>query len=938
MSGDSRIISFGTGNTDAAAPNAQSFDQGFDQGPNQATDGARLRDALGDEAAASEDLAATPDNWDMAWVASDARGEADWPADTAPSPVRALVAPLLAGTFALGWSALFLAARWPSLRSGVTLAEVPALVTQWCVPVLLIGLVWLLVLRHSAREGRRFGDVARTLSVESDLLERRLASVNRELSLAREFVAAQARDLETLGRLASERLSTNAGRLEELIRDNGARVETISTVSSAALENMEKLRGQLPVIASSAKDVTNNIGNAGRTAHSQLEDLIAGFNRLNEFGLASERQVSTLRTAIDAALSQFAGQCEDLDVIARQRFAALTEQSAQFRTELERHEIEALASIQTRASALKDEIALTREQLDENEAGSLTSLRARLSGLREECDVVGRSFGAAQERARHDLQHTLETLVAQHSAARETISADHDSALARLTERLGVLSAATNETEARLTAAQENVVAALRERLASLAQHAQGTEDAFKARDERFRAEVQARQDRQLEQERHAIARVNQMLAELDGTLAERLERHRHQADALTERARAVTGELEQSEARLRSIAVQSSDTETRLLASVAALGDSLAASRASLASADGDVAKLTEDSLRLLDLLRASAQQAHGTLPEAMAVSEERLTRLESGIASVRALLDQAAQSGQALSGSLDGSATTLSALNRELEAAQIGITTRGEEHTGLLADLTATLDTIQHALIGNTERARGELRDAVNALHATLAEAIAAIETEAPARIENVTHALGDASGKAIDKAMRTTVAEISGQLEQAVAHASGVSREATLQLGEQIERVNDLVGNLERRVAEAREQATETVNNDFARRAALITESLNSNAIDIAASLSSEISDTAWAAYLRGDRGIFTRRAVTLIDNSEARAIQQTYERDDVFREHVSRYIHDFESLLRQVLSTRDGNAMGVTLLSSDMGKLYVALAQGIERLRS
>ena len=30
-------------------------------------------------------------------------------------------------------------------------------------------------------------------------------------------------------------------------------------------------------------------------------------------------------------------------------------------------------------------------------------------------------------------------------------------------------------------------------------------------------------------------------------------------------------------------------------------------------------------------------------------------------------------------------------------------------------------------------------------------------------------------------------------------------------------------------------------------------------------------------------------------------------------------------------------RDGSALGVTLLSSDMGKLYVALAQAIERLR-
>ncbi|MFA7587929.1 MAG: ATPase, partial [Novosphingobium sp.] len=106
----------------------------------------------------------------------------------------------------------------------------------------------------------------------------------------------------------------------------------------------------------------------------------------------------------------------------------------------------------------------------------------------------------------------------------------------------------------------------------------------------------------------------------------------------------------------------------------------------------------------------------------------------------------------------------------------------------------------------------------------------------------------------------------------------------------------------------------------------------------AIDIAKALSTEVSDTAWAAYLRGDRGIFTRRAVSLLDTGETKAVAHLYEQDGDFREHVSRYIHDFEGMLRQLLSTRDGHAMGVTLLSSDMGKLYVALAQGIERLRN
>ena len=39
-----------------------------------------------------------------------------------------------------------------------------------------------------------------------------------------------------------------------------------------------------------------------------------------------------------------------------------------------------------------------------------------------------------------------------------------------------------------------------------------------------------------------------------------------------------------------------------------------------------------------------------------------------------------------------------------------------------------------------------------------------------------------------------------------------------------------------------------------------------------------------------------------------------------------------------MLRSLLSTRDGNVLGVTVLSSDVGKLYVALAQAIDRFRN
>lgn len=877
MAGDNRIIAFGAGADEQAVAEAEA----------------------GDPASSAE-------TWDEAWVAGDAADADDAQGGALSS--RTWMAPGLAGLAVVAWSGLFVAARLPSLRAGLPLGNVPGLIVEWCVPVLLVGLVWLLAMRHSAREGRRFGDVASALSTESARLEHRLSAVNRELSLAREFVASQSRDLEALGRLAAERLTQNAERLQGLVRENGARVDSISSVSTAALENMEKLRGQLPVIASSAKDVTNNIANAGRAAHAQLEDMIQGFNRLNEFGTASERQVESLRTRVLATLAEFHRECDQLGTVADARFAALAERSGDFRTQLDKHEVEALAAIRTRAAALSDEISAAQGRLDEHEAESLTSLRARLGALRDESGVVSRALRAEQERAGEALKSSLETLRSEQSAAAEAIAA-----------------------------AQQTAVDALAGRLAALAEEAERMDRALSQRGERLALEAQERQARQVEQERHAIARLEHMLGELDGSIAERLERHRQQTVALGERAGEVVAELGGFEARIAAITGQTGEFEARLTRSVQALTERLTAARATLAATDTEVEKLTDDSVRLLELIQASARHTHDALPEALAVSEDRLARLEAGVGALVTLLRQSAESGKSLAAGIEASGGNLDSLVARLGEAHAGVVRRGEDHAAQLAGLRASLEEIDRAAEVAAARSRDELTTAIAALRTAVTEATEAIESESAPRIAAVAHDLGDQSGQAIEKAMRAKVAEVSGQLEQAVSHAAGVTREATIQLRDQLAKVDELVGNLENRVAHARHRAEEQVDNDFTRRVALITESLNSNSIDIAGALSTDVSDTAWAAYLRGDRGIFTRRAVTLIEAADAKAIQQLFERDDTFREHVSRYIHDFEAVLRQVLSTRDGNALGVTLLSSDMGKLYVALAQAIERLR-
>jgi hypothetical protein len=811
-------------------------------------------------------------------------------------------------TAVAAWTGFFI---WAERGQAAALADLgawPRLIADWLMPVLLIGMMWLLFMRNSRREAMRFGDTARVLSEESARLENRLITVNRELSLAREFIAAQSRDLEALGRIAVERLSQNSDRLQALIVDNGARIDSIGTVSEAALDNMEKLRGQLPVIASSAKDVTNNIGNAGRTAASQLGELVSGFERINSFGQASERQVQNLRGKIDEALSEFAQQCEQLDQLATNRFAALAEHGAAFRGELDGHEAEALAAIRTRTAALADEVAQTRQDLDSQEQESLTSLRARLSALRDEGTAISRSIRDGEARSLESWRE----------------------AVARVDEELRAAVAA-------MEGAENEAVQSARVRLNALIEEAAEFEINLAMRNESFAGEIDRRRQQVEAHEQLAVERIAERLAQLDAEVAERRIGHEQQSAALAAQGEAIIARLAEFEEQLSGIAASGSAAEASFAASLDALTGRLAESRSALAGTDRDIAELTDSGVRLLEIIQASKQQSQHDLHDALAASEKRLTGFEGRVIALRDAVVEAGRHGEALSGLMQSSETDLRDRFKEIEDLQAAFGKSNAAHGEVLGGLRQALGEIEEQSTRLAEKAQGELSQAIDKLLASANQAASTINQTGVQTVSALASQLGEESASAIDKAMRASAGEASGQLEQAAAHAAGVSREAAIQLRDQLSKVNELVGNLERRVAHARQRAEEQVDNDFSRRAALITESLNSNAIDIAKALSTDVSDTAWSAYLRGDRGIFTRRAVSLIDNGEAKAITQVFEGDPQFREHVSRYIHDFEAILRQVLSTRDGHALGVTVLSSDLGKLYVALAQSIERLR-
>lgn len=759
--------------------------------------------------------------------------------------------PTLAIGAALGWTGFFVWVHRTQIIAGASAEQWIGWISQWSLPIILLIGLWLLAMRNSRREANRFNDAARALAQESAQLESRLSVVNRELALARDFIASQSRDLESLGRLANERLSANADRLQTLIHDNHAQVEAIGSVSDTALSNMESLRDQLPVVANAARDMSNQIGNAGNVAQEHIEALVAGFDRLNQFGEVSEQHVNRISETVGSTLELFDNQMTALGEATQERFEKLRRVSEGFRADLAMSQEEAIASIRTRAAAIAEELRAHDIAQRENEQAALAAMRERLDVMSGDGERVFASLADGREDAVRLWNEAIAALEGRMAQAIARVSQADEEALASATERL----------------------AALDERIAGF-----------------------------------------------DQRVSERQEAMTEHISALVERSEALAQRMAELDSEMQQLAGRGAETREGVSEAAQELADRLEQSRSVLEDNGKFVANLTDDSVRLLEIIRSGADHSQGALSDAILQAEQRLVSFGEEAARLQGVIEETEARGAALSGHIsqanEGS-------NESLEK---------------LAAIQGHIESVAAQSERLAERTGTELRDAVEQLSGKAVDALTGLRDGQREVIAEIAERIAEDSQVRIAEAIRQNARETIAELEAAVARAAENGHATTAVLREQLGRVNELATNLEQRIEYARERAEEKVEHDFSRRMALITEALNSSAIDIAKAFENEVSDTQWAHYLRGDRGIFTRRAVRLLDRQESRAVADVYGEDAEFRETVNRYIHDFEAMLREVLSTRDGNAMAVTLLSSDIGKLYVALAQAIDRLRN
>ncbi|WP_106639413.1 hypothetical protein [Allosphingosinicella vermicomposti] len=636
---------------------------------------------------------------------------------------------------------------------------------------------------------------------------------------------------------------------------------------------------------------------------------------------------------------------------------------------------QAVTKMRAESAALDGLLAVVTTRLEDNYA-RMTAESAKLMTLGDEAaDRLGRvthyiaketetldrkaeALEAAANAARVDIGILLQDLPRAEDQARTLASALHEAGVSAH-EQAGALDAQVSSLVTRGREA-EDVVGGAAQRLAAHLARIEGSIGAAADRLDQAAGGLGMTVDDSLARASEALDATRSGLDAQGQATLTMIEKSAVALDkAGSDAARSLSRRIETLAAQLDSLAAQLSGHDDNSQAIAARIGrelELLEERHAALASGGLDDAARYQEALTEM---RATVQALHEEMGSSVQRADGLVHRTQILAAAVNGLghtmgealpefltrIEAQTSRAREAAGTLQPQVETIVATSNVAGERMAAMEEALVRQQNLLHDLLDRLERITGNvgdLDGNARRLIAEtgpelvdalirVRETANQAAASAREAIATVIPESAA-------ALGQAGVEAVRASVAPHLAAQMAELNDAAKRSAEAARIASERLTRQIVTIGETTAAIEARITEAREEQERSDSDTFSHRVALLIDALNSAAIDVSKLLSNEVSDTAWAAYLKGDRGAFTRRAVKLLSSGEAREIGRHYENDPEFREQVNRYVHDFEAMLRRLLSDRDGQALSVTMLSSDMGKLYVALAQAIERLRA
>lgn len=442
-----------------------------------------------------------------------------------------------------------------------------------------------------------------------------------------------------------------------------------------------------------------------------------------------------------------------------------------------------------------------------------------------------------------------------------------------------------------------------------------------------------------VEQARTALAHIG---GEAARALDERLE-------TLQQLSARITGEIEASgrnagalvdelgtrvealEARLAAAIASNSEALEGLDARVAAASERVATFAEPMAGADQALAAVQVR----LEAMGSEATRTISLFEAQLPAGESQVSALRGQIAGLEAQLTNIKEQAASLAEPLETGSATLNDASDRLAAARETLS----HTTAELAKSIAHAQEQMRALEDDTSRlsltASGELIETFGRVREVADNAAGAMRTALAGVIIEAEEALDKAAISRTENAFAAPIRDRIEELLEAQNKAGNAAQAAAERVAERLLGLTRTLSEVEAHVDAVETRAEVRARNALGRRANSLIDSLQSSAIDLAKLLDYDIDDKTWADYAAGDASAIARRLAHGLDSGAGRQFVRHYTHDTEFRTEASRYLQEFESLVADVVPERGGDALGAILLSSTLGKLYLAIGQAAGR---
>jgi predicted nucleic acid-binding Zn-ribbon protein len=297
----------------------------------------------------------------------------------------------------LAWLGGMIWLALPSLQAGLAPIALVEFIAALCVPPALFGIIWLLALRTSAAEARRFGRTAAAMRAEAASLERAIAVLSAHLDTNREQLADQTTALMAMGDAAAERLGAVRQAMAEEVAAADAQAHRLTEAVNAAQTNLGVLLSSLPRAHAETSEMAKTLASTGLTAGEHAAALDAQLVALADRG----READSVASGAAQKLAAHIARMEATSETAGARLESVTgEMSTAVDELLDRTASavdEARKGIATQGEAMLAMLETNQAALDRATRDSVEALADRISAVEAIINQLGGRLREQQE-------------------------------------------------------------------------------------------------------------------------------------------------------------------------------------------------------------------------------------------------------------------------------------------------------------------------------------------------------------------------------------------------------------------------------------------------------------------------------------------------------------------------------------------------------------